>query len=287
MRIGDIVENACRLAGRDPTLTGVPESWRAIAGFAINEGMRRIYAEKFPQLRKIEYRRYRPTWNAGCVWEDGQECWWEGDYWRKDGPGAGRPSDEGSGWRRLEMEELAPFIAFDQPWEREEIDPACVDKDAFAYEADPKYNPKAAPMKDLEFFEMGVMLQAPAPKAVFVAFTPKYRKIRMNEWSPETKYAKGAVVYLTAAGSCYRAKGDVEAGGATPNTDEGADDWEEVLVDEAWEEYLTKLVAANVLTADQGKFQAKAEADNEFALLQERFGEGMGERRIRTGRFRR
>ena len=51
------------------------------------------------------------------------------------------------------------------------------------------------------------------------------------------------------------------------------------------EEYLVQLVAAALMTEDQGKYQTQAAADRAFDELVERYGQGAGERKVRTGRF--
>ena len=98
-------------------------------------------------MKRIEYRHYRPTWSAGAGWQVGQECFFVDAYYRlEEGNGTSSPDMEGNGWRRLGMEEVAAVIAFDQPWEATQMDPAGVDTDAFAYREDPKYNPAAKPI---------------------------------------------------------------------------------------------------------------------------------------------
>ena len=60
IQLGSILENACAMAGYDTQYQTPPARWRVMAAAAVNEGLRRIHAEKFPALRRIEFRRYRP-----------------------------------------------------------------------------------------------------------------------------------------------------------------------------------------------------------------------------------
>lgn len=291
MNVGTILDNACRLAGRDPELLGVPDSWRMLAGFAVNAGLRKIYAEKPPHMKRVEYRHYRPTWSAGAGWTQGQECFFVDRYWRlESGDGTLSPDTEGNGWRKLGMEEVVAVVAFDQPWEPVQMDPAGVDKDAFAYRSDPKYNPLAKPIEGCGWWEEGIVLPSPAPVGVYVKFMPMPPHVSMEEWSGTTGYAAGAVVYSMRAKGCFRAAHEIAAGteqtpGPEPGTPAGRTDWTAVTVDEAWEEYLTQLAAAALLTEDQGKYQTQAAADRAFDELVERFTQGVGERKVRTGRF--
>ena len=278
IQLGSILENACAMAGYDTQYQTPPARWRVMAAAAVNEGLRRIHAEKFPALRRIEFRRYRPTevdlGAATSTYSEGQECWHEGSYWRR----------EGIGWRELKMEEVAAFVAFDQPWEAVEIDPGGVVKDAFAYESDPKYHPEAAPIAGCNWFEDGVSLPAPAPPGVFVRFVPKAPRVSFMEWSGDRAWARGAGCYVSGDRECYVALADIAAGGDAPSANAS---WRRIRVRDEFENYLTELAAANLLSEDQGRYQTKAAAESEFADLQARFAEGTGDSRIRCGRFRR
>lgn len=278
IQLGAILESACAMAGYDTQYQTPPARWRVMAAAAVNEGLRRIHAEKFPALRRIEFRRYRPTEaelsSAISAYSEGQECWHEGSYWRR----------EGTGWRELKMDEVAAFVAFDQPWEAVEIDPAGVVKDAFAYEADPKYHPQAAPIPGCSWFEDGVSIPAPAPPGVFVRFVPKAPRVSFLEFSAERAYARGSSCFDSAAGECYVALADVAPGGDAPGASTA---WRRIRVRDEFENYLTELAAANLLSEDQGRHQTRAAAENEFADLQARFAEGTGDSRMRCGRFRR
>ena len=111
VNVGTMLDSACRLAGRNVELMGVPDSWRMTAAFAMNAGLRKIYAEKFQCMKRIEYRHYRPTWSAGAGWQVGQECFFVDAYYRlAEGNGTSSPDMEGNGWRRLGMEEVVELF---------------------------------------------------------------------------------------------------------------------------------------------------------------------------------
>ena len=278
IQLGSILEGACAMAGYDLTLQTAPARWRQMAAMAVNEGLRRIHAEKFPALRRVEFRRYRPTetdlGEAAARYAEGQECWCDGSYWRRTA----------TGWDALKMEQVSAFVAFDQPWEAVEIDPGGVELDAFAYEADPKYHPDAAPVTGCGWFADGVLLPAPAPPGVYVRFTPKAPRISFMEWSGEAAYARGAGCYDSSTRDCYVARCDVEAGGEAPAANEA---WRSVRVRDEFEAFLTEMAAAALMSEDQGRHQARSAAEGEFADLQARFAEGLGDSRMRAGRFRR
>ena len=281
---GVILENAARLAGRQVGLVGVPENWKALAALAINDGIRRITAEKFPMMRRVEFRRYRPTWTTNTGWTPGQECWYNGHYWQlySDSP-TGAPGDVDSGWCMLKMSEVSAFIEFEQPWEPSAIDSGSVDVNRFAYVADPRQNPNATPVKVVGLGALGILLQAPAPEGVYIMFTPRLPNVSFVEWDDDLAYQAGAVVYLSATKDCYQAVADVAAGAASsPSTNSS---WIQIRVPDVFEPYLTRLAAADLLTEDQGKYQTRAAADKEFDDLCERYHEGSGETRVRTGRF--
>lgn len=288
VKLGTILENAARLAGRQVSMLGVPENWRALAALSFNDGLRKIAAEKFPMMQRVEFRRFRPTWEPDFLWTKGQECWWNGDYWRleaEDGGSAVAPDQPNSGWRILKMNEVCAFIEWEQPWELTVIDKAAVDVNRFAYESDPKQHPEAAPLKVVGLNELGVTLQAPAPKGVYCMFTPKHPNVNFIEWDGANAYEPGDVVYLTATKDCYQAMAHVEAGGSSPAAD--PDNWDPLRISDTFENFLTRHVAVDFLTEDQGKYQTSAAADKEFEEICARYHEGNGECRVRTGRFMR
>jgi len=283
-KLGTILDNAARLAGRQVALMTIPDNWRALAALAVNDGMRRISAEKFPMMRRVEFRRYRPTWVSNIGWTVGQECWFDGEYWRleTDRPTAS-PRNTESGWRWLPMSEVAAFIEWEQPWEPIAIDRGSVDFTRFAYTADPRQNPLAAPLKATGMSDLGVLIEAPAPKGVYIMFAPRFPNVSFVQWNNATDYAAGDVVYLDATKDCYQALAAVEHGGSSPSVD--AENWQPLRVPDVFEGYLTRLAAADLLTEDQGKHQTRAAADREFEELCERYHEGNGEGRVRTGSF--
>lgn len=280
---GTILENAARLAGRQVGLVGIPENWKALAALAVNDGLRRISAEKFPMMRRVEFRRYRPTWVTNAGWTPGQECWHNGAYWQLYGDSpTGAPDELDSGWRKLKMSEVSAFIEFEQPWEPTAIDSGSVDYTRFAFAVDPRQNPQAAPLATCGMSDLGVLLQSPAPEGVYVQFVPRMPNISFVEWSDELAYQAGDVVYQTGTKTCYQAVADVASAETAPSSN---DKWIPLRVPDAFETYLTRLVAADLLTEDQGKYQTRAAADHEFEELCERYHEGAGDSRVRTGRF--
>ncbi|MBR1921499.1 MAG: hypothetical protein IJ829_05800 [Kiritimatiellae bacterium] len=284
-KIGTILENACRLAGRDPETVGIPDGWKILAGMALAAGLDTLAAEKFPALERVEFRRYRPPWAGGIAYEKGQEVWHGGAYWRMDDPLAGGEPGVADGWRRLEMGEVAAFIAFNQPWEQVVMQSFGVDTTRFAYKADPRYNPDATPIRECRLCELGVLIPAPAPEGVWVKFVPEYPPISFEEWSDVAAHLPGETVYRPETHDVWQCVGKATVGVAPEDDEAGA--WRPLRVRGEFAAYLTRLVASDLLTEDQGKFQTKAAADAELERLIERFHEGSGETRVRTGRFRR
>ena len=290
-KLGVVLENACRLAGRDAALCGVPDGWKVLAGMAITAGMQTLAAEKFPLMQRVEFRRYRPEWSINEAYQPGMEVWWDGSYWRRlesaGDSGRQAPSALYAPWKRLEMGEVTAFIAFDQPWENTVMQSFGVDVTRFAYLADPRMNPDASPVRGARLCELGVLLPSPAPEGVWVKFIPEYPQIDFREWNGETTYEPGDAVYVTRAKEVYQLTEAIEdAGEATSPDEDESGAWRALRVRSEFAPYLTRLTAADLMTEDQGKYQTKAAAEREFELLAERYHEGNGETRIRTGRFR-
>lgn len=280
IKLGTILEDAARLAGRDATYNPLPAGWKVLAAMSLNAGIRDLAAEKFPMLERIEFRRYRPTWNRNTAYKAGHEVWWEDSYWQamRDISGVAPKSDDA--WRKLDDGEVAAFIAFAQPWENTIIDLGGVDYTAFAYIADPRYNPTAAPIGNCSISSLGVLIPAPAPTGVWIKFIPEFPPVSFLDWVEGTEYAAGDVVYLESEKEVYQA---LLATAEKPSAASAA--WQPVRINREFQTYLTRLVAADFLTEDQGKYQTRQAAASELATLHERYIPGVGSRRVRVGRF--
>lgn len=281
-KLGTILENACRLAGRDPSLVAIPAGWKVLAAMAVESGLNALAAEKFPAMQRVELRRFRPPWSGSVRYERLHEVWHDGAYWRLDDENAqGRPG-VADGWRRLQPGDLARFIAFDQPWEEVAIQSA--DPRRFAYAADPRYHPGAAPVCGCAMGELGVMLPSSAPDEVYVRFVPEFPRFDYADWSAESVYSPGDTAYVADTRDVWRLVAEEAPENVSPDASEGA--WRPLRVPGEAAAYLTRLAAADLMTEDQGKFQTRAAADREFEALLERWHDGAGETRVRTGRFR-
>ena len=293
VRLGEILENAVRLAGRDVTLNSIPSDWKVMAAAGLNAGIRELVAEKFPMMQRIEYRRYRPDYSPDLAWVRGQECWAGGSYWRLEADvETGGPGADGS-WRRLDPKEVLAFINWHQPWEQTVIDRSGIDANRFAYASDPRFNPHATPLKVVEISDLGIELQAPAPSGVFVRFIPEYPRVTFDEWTTGTEYDAGDVVYLTATKDVYlcveNVRSDTEAETnptAQPPNAPSTEHWIPIRIPDEFFYYLMKKVAADLLQESQGKYQTQAAAESEFEKICERYHEGSGETSVRRGRFR-
>lgn len=287
IKFGEILENACRLAGRDPTLCQVPTGWKVLASMTLNTGLRAIAAEKFPFMTRVEFRYYRPEWQSTISYQRGMEVYYSGEYFRFDGTRIGIPGQIGNDWTLLKMEELCAFINWEQPWENTVIDNGSVDINRFAFESDPRYNPHAMPLKVVGMSELGIELQSPAPKVgVFCKFTPVFPRVVFDEWATGELYKTGDVVYMTASKDVYQCCEDIEAqhSSTAPSADSG-EFWAPIRIRDEFASYLTRLVASDLLTEDQGKYQTKATAAAELDDLVARYHEGNGENLTRSGRF--
>ena len=278
VKLGIILENACRLAGRDPSVTSIPEGWKVLAGMAIESGLQALASEKFPQMQRIEFRRYRPGWSSSGGFAKGQEAWHDGRYWRLEDPNSNGEPGVADGWRPLAPQEVARFIAFDQPWEPLAMQSFGVDTARFAYASDPRYCPDAAPLHGCRLCDLGVVLPDSAPDGVFVRFIPELPRIDFADWSSGAQYAAGDTAYDPDTKDVMRYDGSEDP--VFPSVG-----WASVRVRSEFASYLTRLVACDFLTEDQGKYQSQSAAEREFGLLCERCHEGNGETRIRTGRF--
>ena len=287
VKFGTILENAARLAGRNPSVMAIPADWKVLAAMALESGLHAIAAEKFPLMQRVEFRRYRPDWANGTHYDRSMEVWHGDRYWRLEDASAQGEPGVADGWEPLDMCEVAAFVAFDQPWEQVVMQSFGVDTTRFAYAADPRYYPDTPPLA-CRLCELGVLVLggrggATPPDGVWVKFVPEYPRLDFTEWSNTATYAAGDVVYRNSTKDVYQCIASPNVGTA-PEADESGK-WRVLRIRSEFAAYLTRLVASDLLTEDQGKYQTKAAADREFELLCERYHEGNGETRVRRGRF--
>ena len=292
-KLGEIMENAVRLTGMDVSVGMIPPDWKVLAAMTMNAAIRDLAAEKFPMMTRVEFRRYRPEWTGNLGWNRGEQCWYDGEYWELIADVSSGEPGQNPCWKKLDMGEVVAFINWDQPWEPIAMDLGSVDVTRFAYSEDPRYNPRATPLKTVGMSSIGVEIQAPAPKGVFCRFVPEYPKIGFNEWVPGSSHDAGDVVYMSTTKDVYicvenvaaPAEGETDPRTISPDT-QGNEYWTPVRIRDEFSCYLVRRVAADLQTESQGKFQTKAEADHEFDRLCERYHEGIGETTVRRGRFR-
>ena len=285
-KLGTILENAARLAGRDPATVPIPEGWKVLAGMALAEGLNTLAAEKFPLMQRVEFRRYRPDWQDLQPYSRCMEVWHIDRYWRLEDASAQGEPGVADGWEALGAGDVAAFVAFDQPWEQTVMQSFGIDTTRFAYKADPRYNPDATPIRDCRLCDLGVLIPAPAPDGVWVKFIPEYPSVTFEDWASGTLYAAGDTVYRPSTHDVYQCVEEIPDPSVAPESDTSGR-WRPVRVRGEFAAYLTRLIASDLLTEDQGKYQTKAAADAELERLIERYHEGNGETRIRTGRFAR
>ena len=285
VKFGQILENACRLAGRNPSVMDIPADWKLLAGMAIESGIHAIAAEKFPLMQRVEFRRYRPDWVYGQHYSRKMEVWHGERYWRLEDASAQGEPGVADGWDPLEMSEVAAFVAFDQPWEQVVMQSFGIDTTRFAYAVDPRYNPMTPPL-ECRLCELGVLVcprGGIAPDGVWVKFVPEYPRIDFADWNSETAYKPGDVAYDDTTKDVYQCI-ETPPVNVSPGQDTSGK-WRPIRICGEFAAYLTRLAAADLLTEDQGKHQTRAAADREFELLCERYHEGNGETRVRRGRF--
>lgn len=279
VKLGVILEDAARLAGREVMYNPLPTGWKVLAAMTLNGGIRDLAAEKFPMMQRVEFRRFRPTWVEDAMYSSGHEVWFGEDYYRATKDTFSKPG-ESEDWLKLDEGDVAAFIQFDQPWENTVIDPGGLDYTAFAYIADPRYNPAATPISGCSMSSLGVLIPAPAPKGVWIKFVPAFPAVSFDDYVEGAEHEAGDVVYKGADKDVYLA---LRRTNEAPSAD--AADWRAIRMHREFQTYLTRLVAADFLTEDQGKYQTRAAAASELETLHERYIHGVGSRRAKVGRF--
>ena len=280
-RLGEILENAVRLTGRDVSVNPIPEDFKVLAAMSLNSAIRDLSSEHLPMMQRVEFRRYRPNFDKGMAWTKGQECWHNGRYWRLETEFSLHDPGDGVCWRPLGPCEVMSFIAWDQPWEIMTIDRAGLDANYFAFAEDPRYCPAATPVRIVGITDIGIELEAgKAPDGVYVKFVPEYPKVSFVAWDGEKSYEPGDVVYSPATKDVYECLS--ASSGEDPSS---SDKWTPVRISDEFEMYLTRYVFGDIATEAQGKYQTKAEAATELEKIRSRYTTNISAP-VRRGSFR-
>jgi hypothetical protein len=267
---GKIADAVIRAMGYEPTAYTLSGRDRTTLTDAVNEALAELYGEhKWPMLRRIERRTYRPAWSEDENYVEGDEVYTadaETDdivYWRAadDNTGAA-PSDTGTAWTRITTG-MAKFIQFAQPWEAFTMDECGIDLDFFAFENDPKVYPNQQPIKGCTFWMDSVVLPADAPNRVYAVFVPLRPQAEYTEWSAGTAYAAGEACYRTLTGNTYAAL----AGSTGRTPEENAEYWTPVGVPDIFAKFLRLRAEAAWRQEDDGRARAANEADDELERL--------------------
>lgn len=244
-------------------------------GDALTRGLDRVWtAAHWPQLRRFEKRIFRAPYGFVDEWEVGQECFYEGDYWRalKRG-GLGKPGKD-EAWRKLEKDEVMRFVALDQAWENTVIALGGIELNAFAYGRDPKVFPEQVALEPCAFagdYPGGgttrVMLPRNAPNAVWCAFVPEAPRLEFGTtWSAGMSVSRGDVVYHN--GSCWMALLDDLDEEPTKGSL-----WEEQTVPEFMVDAVLLFASGSFISEDQGRARSEAEAQARVdAMIETYFG---------------
>lgn len=270
-----LVSRCLRALGYTSSVPSGTDFAQRVADY-VNDALRRVWTHAhWPMVRRVERRAYRPPYTFELVFREGQECWHKGAYWRAEvegpehAPGEGNPE-----WRRLNPDEVARFIALDQPWENTEIALGGVDLTGFAYARDPKAFPDQPPIVGCAFagdYPGGgttrVVLPQDAPDEVWIAFIPEEPRISLEPWKSEGDYAYGDTVHHKGESwMCVGDRADVEPG-ATPCEVP----WRRVRIPEFMAPCVVAFVQAAFASEDQGRAQSEAMAQNLLDRLYETY----------------
>lgn len=273
VKLGTLSDGAIRARGWEPSAYTLSAGTRNTFEEAVNEAVRKAWGfQKWPELMRVEKRRFRPTWDAGTAYEAGQEVFYGTQYWRGTlENNLGNTPVRGSAFWET-PDDFIPFVELGQWWETNEIWEEGVDLDAFAYRVDPRVNPDAAAGR-CRFWQGSVVL----PKEweltyAWCRFMPKAPRFSFVPYSASTAYASNDVCY--DAGSCWRSLR------AQTGTEPGASSttWEEVRLPEMFAQYVRTYLLSQWLTASEGRYELEGKAQNILNDVATQHFERSGER---------
>lgn len=289
VRAGAVADKAIRRMGYNPASFTMTPELRETIGDALNEAIMKVWShQRWPQLLRVEKRRFRPGWHEAMIYLARQEVWHAGRYWQAKEDTTGEEPAEGGVWRPMEDGEVVKMIQFEQNWDPLPLDEAGIDLNAFAYEADPRLNPYARAIGGCGFWMDSVVLPVTAPREVWIVFVPRRPRVCFAEWRENTAYNRGEVCFMTVNGECYEALRDgISVSPDTAFEERNAGLWEPVRIPEFISIYLALYALAAWKGEDEGKHQMMAEAEKELERLSETYFDKSGYRAGAKVRVRR
>lgn len=272
-RVGLIADGVIRARDWNPATFTLTGSTRELFTQAAQDALAEAWSRKWPQLKRVEPRRFRPAWDTDQAYAVGHEVWHAATeaYWKCLVAHSGQVPAVGSAYWE-QPEEFVPFVQLDQPWEAYRMDDAGVDLNDFAYEEDPRLNPNAAPLHGCAWWMDSVVLPQEAPDQVWVKFWPACPRITFAEWAAGTAYAAGETAYRTLNGRCYVALKATT--GEVPEETTGS--WSEVQIPEFLGTYVRQFVLSQWLSVSEGRYEMEAKAERTLAKLECRMFERAG-----------
>lgn len=235
----------------------------------INDHLRQgVEAFGWPELNPVEKRTFREPYRADRTYGTDEEVYYEDAYYVATAETTGNLPTDTDFW--AEIEELDAYIALDQSWEENAISEV-----AEVYEADPRKTDSSRTVR-WWLSDRGIEFFSSVPNHVFVKFALRTPQFTSEGWNANRSYEAEALVYVSAAGECFRALRS--STGAPPAT--SPDEWERVKFPYVLSVYTKNAAAAELLdedekpeTADRYRGKATDAFNNELAKVTIRQGQ--------------
>lgn len=233
---------------------------------------------QWPQLMRIEKRRYRPDFDNTIQYNKNMEVWYKEQYYRKTTQEESNENpDVSKDWELIGGRSMSRFIQMDQPWEQHEIDQAGINLNRFAYTDDPRIDPEVRPIQGCKIWMQGVLLPVDAPNEIYIHYMPQADYLNGILHSPTHTYDYNDVIFHD--GECWACNISHSTG------DFSADFWRKIRIPEMFAPYIVAKLSALNKTEEQGRYHALADANKILDELVMVYTTGQGSPTITMGRY--
>lgn len=151
----------------------------------------------WPELKRIEYRAYRPSWDTERPYMAGEEVYYpaDGNYYRCLIGNIGQEPDiSDTHWELCTIEDK--YVGYEQPGE------TFIGHVKRCYKRNPRNTYYPGILKH-SLSENGVQLPPSAPAKVWVEFRIRCAQFGNEEHDPAKQYEVGDIIYDPTTGECY------------------------------------------------------------------------------------
>ena len=256
--------------GLDPATANLSVAEKARIAQVVSRAVSKAWRlTMWPQLLVVKRVTFRPMWDAGDEYEEGDEVYWFDGYWRcqADNTVAIEPGADASFWVRCESDMLYSVNYAEHGVDEMDLAAGC-----FVSNPERVREPRVLPMMRTGT-GAAVVAREPVPPLVWIKYRPFPPKYSWEAWAVGTAYTAGDVILHD--GDCWCAQ--QSSGGTMPGTDE--DVWAPMPVPEMFVDFVEDFYVAQAMSDDDGKGKEMGRAERTLLDTYASFTEQLSPRR--------